>query len=186
MYNAKININRVVLETERLYLRAFKMSDLDDFYAYASVEGVGEWAGWSTHKNKDESRLILQNFIATKKTFAIVDKNSGRVIGSLGIEKTSFPRSYYPRHSVREIGYVLAKDCWGKGLMSEAVKKVIAYCFEKLHLDYLTVAHFPSNIRSQRVIEKMGFQYVFSANYQTVMGIIVPDNRYYILKNPAK
>ena len=44
--NADFRINGKVIETERLILRPFKQTDLEDFYEYASVEGVGEMAGW--------------------------------------------------------------------------------------------------------------------------------------------
>lgn len=44
--NAEIDISNVKLETERLILRAWKIADLDNFFEYASVNGVGEKAGW--------------------------------------------------------------------------------------------------------------------------------------------
>ena len=47
--NATFKINGKVLETQRLILREFKENDLTDFYEYASVDGVGEMAGWSHH-----------------------------------------------------------------------------------------------------------------------------------------
>lgn len=48
--NADFRINGKVIETERLILRPFKQTDLEDFYEYASVEGVGEMAGWNIMK----------------------------------------------------------------------------------------------------------------------------------------
>lgn len=58
--NAIIDVNGVVLETERLILREWKPIDLSDFYEYVSVKGVGETAGWSAHKNIKGSQKILQ------------------------------------------------------------------------------------------------------------------------------
>ena len=69
--NKEIDISNVTLKTQRLLLRPWKMTDLDDFYEYASVDGVGEMAGWLPHKNKEESRQILEIFINEKKSFAI-------------------------------------------------------------------------------------------------------------------
>lgn len=57
--NAKFYLNGCKLETKRLILRPFQASDLDDFYNYASIEGVGEMAGWKHHQNKDETKEIL-------------------------------------------------------------------------------------------------------------------------------
>ena len=82
--NAYIDISDTVIKTDRLTLRPWKRSDLDDFFEYASVPGVGEAAGWTHHKTKEESKMILDMFIREKKTFAI--EYEGKVIGSVGIE----------------------------------------------------------------------------------------------------
>ena len=49
----QIDIGGVVLKTPRLVLRPWRMSDLADFYAYASVDGVGQMAGWKPHENRE-------------------------------------------------------------------------------------------------------------------------------------
>ena len=49
--NAKIDTSHVQLETKRLLLRPWQMTDLKDFNEYASQPGVGEMAGWSTHQS---------------------------------------------------------------------------------------------------------------------------------------
>jgi ribosomal-protein-alanine N-acetyltransferase len=99
-------------------------------------------------------------FIKEDKTFAIVFKKNNKVIGSLGVEKygledklTEF-NGYYGR----EIGYVLSKDYWGKGIMPEAVGAVISYLFNDLNLDFLTCGYYDFNNQSKRVQEKCGFK----------------------------
>ena len=154
--NAQIDISNVVLKTKRLILRPFELSDLDDFYEYASVDGVGEMAGWCHHKNKEESLEILNKFINDKRTFAIVFNN--KVIGSLGIEKynDNFLKEF-DNLKVRQIGYVLSKDYWGLGIMPEAVNEVIKYLFNDVNLDLILCGHFDFNTQSRRVQEKCGF-----------------------------
>ena len=118
--NTAIDISNTVLKTDRLTLRPWAYSDLDDFFAYASVDGVGQMAGWIPHANREESRAILERFVEGKKTFAL--EYQGKVIGSLGIEEYNeekFPGLAEKR--CREIGYVLGKPYWGQGLMPEAV-----------------------------------------------------------------
>ncbi len=167
--NTKIDITDVELHTERLLLRPFRLSDLDDFYAYASVDGVGQMAGWMPHENREKSLQILNIFIEGKKTFALV--KDGKVIGSLGIEK--YPENLYPEFGhlkCRELGFVLAKPYWGQGLMMEAVNEVIRYCFEDLKLDALFCGYFTWNRQSARVQEKCGFQHWHTRTFQTRMG----------------
>ena len=172
--NAIIDISKVILKTKRLILRPFKRSDLDDFYEYAKVDGVGQMAGWNPHKDKEESRVILDRFIAEKKTFAIVHQD--KVIGSLGIEEydeKKFPE--FMDREAREIGYVLSKDYWGRGFMPEAVKAVIDYCFNVLKLDMLFCAHFKENYQSQRVQEKCGFVHYKLSKFETKYGVVKDD-----------
>jgi [ribosomal protein S5]-alanine N-acetyltransferase len=185
MQNAKIDLTGVALETERLLLRPFEEKDLDDFYEYARVPGVGEWAGWPHHESKEESARILKMFMEDKKTFAIVFKAENRVVGSLGLENYKWDLQGFRSDLVgREIGYVLSKDYWGNGLMSEAVKRVIAFCFNDLHLDFLVISHWTKNDRSRRVIEKCGFHFLGEGEYTTIMDEVRPIKKY-ILFNPA-
>lgn len=90
--NTPIDISGVTLKTERLILRPWRETDLEDFYAYASIDGVGQMAGWTPHKDLEQSKRILDHFIAGKRTFAL--EYHGKVIGSLGIEKYS--EEHYP------------------------------------------------------------------------------------------
>lgn len=158
--NVNFKINGIQIETERLLLRAFNQSDLDDFYEYASVEGVGEMAGWKHHESKDKTQEILNNFINEDKTFAIVLKSNNKVIGSLGVEEYGMEQtlSEFFEYKGREIGYVLSKEYWGKGIMPEAVKAVINYLFNEFDLDFLTCGYYDFNTQSKRVQEKCGFK----------------------------
>lgn len=61
--DAVVDISRTTLETERLILRPWRQRDLEDFYEYASVDGVGQMAGWIPHRSKEESQEILKLFI---------------------------------------------------------------------------------------------------------------------------
>ena len=182
--NKQINITGVVLTTDRLILRPWRESDLNDFFEYASVDGVGQMAGWKPHRNIEESKTILSGFITGKKVFAI--EYDRKVIGSLGIEK--YKEDQYPELAPlqgREIGYVLSKAYWGQGIMPEAVKLVIDWLFQVHKLDFVMVGHFDWNKQSRRVIEKCGFQFLrntcLTTRYETVENCLE-----YILYHPDK
>ena len=180
-----IDISNTRIETPRLILRPWQDSDLEDFYAYASEEGVGEMAGWAHHQSMEESRKILNLFMEGKHTFALELRENGHAIGSLGLEERDADLDLPNTLEGREIGYVLSREYWGRGLMPEAVKAVMEYCFRELKLDYLTCGHFLRNSQSARVIEKCGFRYLKDILYKTRMDTIEPI-KLYILYNPDK
>lgn len=174
--NADFSINGKVLQTERLVLREFKQDDLTDFYEYASVEGVGEKAGWKHHQNKEKSQLILNDFIENDKTFAICLKENGKVIGSLGVEIYGLEDrlTEFDGYKGRELGFVLSKAYWGQGFMPEAVKTVMEYLFTELDLDFLLCGHYDFNDQSKRVQEKCGFKPYRKLTMDTRMGTREP------------
>ena len=143
------------LESERLILRSWTLEDLDDFYEYAKNDNVGPNAGWKPHESKEESEKILKSFIKNNEVWAIEYKENKKVIGSIGLHKDEMRMGI----KAKMLGYVLSKDYWGEGLMTEAAKEVIKYGFEKEELDLISVRHFRFNDRSKRVIEKCGFKY---------------------------
>ena len=182
--NKQIDITNVVLTTDRLTLRPWRESDLNDFYEYASVDGVGQMAGWNPHRNVEESKMILAHFVKGKHVFAL--EHQGKVIGSLGVEEYS--EENYPELNNlqgREIGYVLSKAYWGQGLMPEAVKAVIDWLFNEVKLDFIIVGHFDRNAQSRRVIEKCGFQYIKTTKFETRYDT-VENSMEYILYHPER
>lgn len=158
--NGKIDVTNLLIETERLILREFYPTDLDDMFEYARVPGVGERAGWPHHESIEITKKILSNFINEKKTLAIVLKENNKVIGSIGIEPYSLEDklSEFFNYQGREIGYVLNKDYWGRGLMPEGVKAVINYLFNELNYDFLLCGYYDFNTQSRSVQLKCGFK----------------------------
>ena len=184
--NANVDLTGVVLETDRLILREWNEADLADLFEYAKVDGVGQMAGWNPHTSIQESKTILEMFIKGKKTFALELKENHKVIGSLGLETLSLSLSdEYENLVGREIGYVLSKDYWGKGLMPEAVNRVIKFCFEKENYDYLMCSHSVINSQSKRVIEKSGFRFI-KENTRITRNGDEHISLYYVLDNPLK
>ncbi len=183
--NAQIDIRKVRLCSARLTLRPWRETDLADFYAYASVDGVGQMAGWTPHRNLVESKAVLSHFIMGKKCLAL--EYQGKVIGSLGIEEYS--ETNYPELANlqgREIGYVLSRDYWGQGLAPEAVQTVIRYLFEAEKLDFILVGHFDWNRQSRRVIEKCGFSYVKTVDYETQYGTVENSMEYILYRKEGE
>jgi len=123
-------------------------------------------AGWPHHTSMDTTKIILSGFLEGKHVFAIFHKVDKKVIGSLGMDAAWTDREEEYKHlKTKNIGYVLAKDYWGQGLVPEAVRAVIDYGFNVLGFDAFSIEHFVENVRSRRVIEKCGFKFVKMGMY---------------------
>lgn len=88
------------------------------------------------------------------ETFAFAITIDNKAIGSIG----AFRQKNIHRHTA-EIGYYIAEEYWGKGLMTEAVKQICSYIFDKSNIVRLYAEPFSYNKASCRVLEKAGFLY---------------------------
>ena len=185
--NAKIDLTGVVLETERLILREWNLNDVDDLFEYASNPDVGPRAGWAPHKDKEESKMRVEHFIEGRHTFAIVYKENNKVIGSVGLDEYGREEalSEFFNYQGREVGYVLSKDYWGRGIMPEAVQTVIDYLFNVLDYDFLLCGRYDFNLQSRRVQEKCGFKPYRKLIFDTQLGTKAPGVLS-LLTNPKK
>lgn len=142
------------IETDRIILRNFKEEDLQDLYEYCREEGVGEAAGWSHHKSLQETEKILKEFIKNEYEYAIVYKENNKVIGHIGVHEDSEDG----REDTKELGYVLNKNYWNRGIMTEVVQAILEYLFSK-DICFVYACCFQDNKASKNVIEKCGFEF---------------------------
>ncbi|MGL4343856.1 MAG: GNAT family N-acetyltransferase [Cellulosilyticaceae bacterium] len=143
------------LETQRLILRQWELADAQDLYDYAKNPNVGPDAGWKPHESIDESIEIIKGFIEAGECWAVEEKTTHKVIGSVALMKDSKRNT----KRVKMLGYALSQDYWGQGMMVEAAKKVMQYGFEEQKLKLISSGHFAFNTRSKRVLEKCGFKF---------------------------
>lgn len=144
-----------ILHTERLVLRPYEKSDAVDVYAYAKSPVVGPMAGWKPHQSIEESKAVVQGFMQAGDVWAVVEKRTGRVIGSVGLH-VDHTRTVPKAH---ELGYALGEESWGQGYGTEAASAVLRFAFEEYECPVVSVVHFPQNPKSKHVIKKLGFVY---------------------------
>jgi ribosomal-protein-alanine N-acetyltransferase len=146
------------LETERLILRKMKISDADDMFDYAKRQDVTTYLLWSPHGNREYTRdylRYLQNRYALGEFYdwAVVDRESGRMIGTCGFTRID------TEHRCGEIGYVLNPDFHGRGFGTEAAERVVRFGFEVLELHRIEAKFMQGNHSSLHVMEKLGMTF---------------------------
>jgi ribosomal-protein-alanine N-acetyltransferase len=147
------------IRTRRLILRQPTMKDAKWYFEYFSrpeiVWGGGEPGPKNMTVAREEYREYLVDLYRKRRGFrwVITLKGEGQPIGTLGFYKWAPSASYQA-----EMGYDLAKAHWGKGIMSEAMRAVIDFGFEKMELNRIEVYIMPRNKRSIRMIKSLGFK----------------------------
>ena len=146
------------IRTERLILRAMKVSDAEDMFDYARNEEVSRYLTWSPHPNLAHTREYLTYIGQRYRTgdfydWAIEDAESRRMIGTCGFTCFDFASD------AAEIGYVLHPDLRGRGLATEAVRAVLAFGFDELALHRISARYMIENERSRRLMERVGMTF---------------------------
>ena len=134
------------------------MSDARDLFAYAQDPQVSRHVLWDTHESLSDSRQFLRGAIRQYRrgqpgSFAITLRDSGRMIGTIGYMWINV------EYKSAEVGYSLSRDYWNKGIMTEALRRVIAFGFEELRLNRIEAQHEVDNPASGRVMAHAGMRY---------------------------
>ena len=148
----------MILETKRLILRSWKEADAQDLYLYASSPEVGPKAGWPVHTSVENSRDIIRNVLSAPETYAVISKDSGHAVGSIGLMIGEHSNIGLP-DTEGEIGYWIGVPFWGQGMIPEAVNELLRHGFMDLDLEKIWCGYYDGNVKSRRVQDKLGFIY---------------------------
>ncbi len=150
----------MVLTTERLILRQWEDSDAEQLYEYAKDPDVGPIAGWPAHKSIEESREVIRNILSAEETYALVLKETGSPVGSIGLHRNDLAKG----EDEAELGFWLGVPYWGRGLVPEAAWEILRHAFENLKLARVWCGYYDGNAKSKRVQEKLGFRYQWTTD----------------------
>ena len=139
------------LQTNRLILRPWQESDAESLYKYAQNPNIGPMAGWPPHTSIENSRKIITTVLSTPETYAVVLKETGEAIGSIGIMTVrSEIYSAKMADSECEIAFWIGEPFWGPGLIPEVVNELLRYIFEDLRKTAVWCGYFDGNKKSKR------------------------------------
>lgn len=141
------------LTTERLTLRPPRLDDAEAlFERYASDPEVTRFMTWPTHRSVEETIAFLKGKWEPKSSKSLW------AICVDGDEAPSGMISAIHEGHTRTLGYALAKDQWGRGVMTEAARLVVAACWRDPSVWRVDAHTHVDNLASQRVLEKAGFR----------------------------
>jgi [ribosomal protein S5]-alanine N-acetyltransferase len=141
------------LHTARLVLRPLEVNDVPAvFEGYAQDSEVVRYLTWRPHATPNETRAVLERMLAacedgSRWIWAITLRGDDTLRGMIELR---------PQGHKAEVAYVLARDLWGHGLMTEAVGEVLRYGLGDLGFWRIWAVVDPENLGSARVLEKAG------------------------------
>ena len=149
----------IIFKTKRLILKTWKEQDLDSMPAINQDPLVCEFL--PKIGDRAATKALIQRFINNYKkygftAYAVGLKSNGEFIGFVGLLVTSFEAHFTP---AVEIAWRLDSKCWGKGYATEAAKAIIDFSFTTLKLEEVVSFTVENNIRSRRVMEKIGMHH---------------------------
>jgi ribosomal-protein-alanine N-acetyltransferase len=160
---------KIHLETERFLLRDLIEADAQDMFELDSDPEVHKYLGNKPVQSIETILEVIQHVRRQYETngigrWAVIDKATNAWVGWSGLkyeQRITDGSRYY------DVGYRLKRAFWGKGIATETAQACIQYGFEQLNLEVLNAAAHVDNAASNRVLQKVGFQFVETFYYDT-------------------
>ena len=158
MQTEEIFIKFPCLKTQRLILRPLSFDDAKDVFTYSSRPEVTRYVLWNTHQTihdtMDYIRSVNKRYLAREYIeWGIQLLDNSQIIGSIGFGEVNLV------HNRVEMGYVLSKDYWNQGIMTEAVEEILRFSFEDLTINRIMARCHEENHASEKVMQKAGMLY---------------------------
>ncbi len=146
------------LHTERLLLRPMRVGDCFDMNEYARRADVTRYLTWNPHPSVDYTKEYLQYISGHYKLgdfydWAVVLVSENKMIGTCGFTRFSFP------NDSAEVGYVINPVYRGRGIATEALRRVMRFGFDTIGLHRIEAKYIVGNDSSRRVMEKVGMKF---------------------------
>lgn len=151
------------IRTSRIYLRQFVAADAAKAYEnWMSDDDVTEFLSWETHRSPEESERVIGNWVRAyglgTMDWCMTLAQNREPIGSITAVQ-DFPKERYC-----ELGYCIAKEHWGKGYMTEALRAVTEFIFENTDYKWIQARCDSENYGSRRCLEKCNYRLAMELN----------------------
>lgn len=160
---------KTILETDRLLLREFEVSDAKNFYELNLNPNVIKYTGNKAFKDINEAKNFLENYSDYQRNgfgrWAVINKSDHEFLGWCGLK-------YDGKLNKTDIGFRFFEHFWNLGFATESAKACIDYGFVKLNLKTIVGRAMKENSASVKVLEKIGLQHVRDFDFNGHDGVI--------------
>lgn len=171
----------VTLWTERVNLRRYRPEDADDLYRYLGADpSMYAYSGWNPYATLEMAQETVRRFIDSyneEHVYSWIMDIDGVIVGTIG--------AYDYKDDCIEVGFSVVKGWQGRGLATEALKKVLEYLTENEGISCVTAWCAVENIGSKKVLEKAGMKLVRTRKDAIMVGDRVYDELVYEYRKQA-
>lgn len=154
-----------ILRTARLSLRSWREDDIDQFVRLNADPAVYEYLPGPLSRQQAFEFAAMQNAMYERHGtcyFAAALHGSEVLLGFVGLKHQAFDQPFAPCF---ELGWRLGSTHWGQGYATEGARACIAFGFDKLGLEEIVSFTVPENMRSRRVMERLGMRHDPAADF---------------------
>ncbi|MDP2036880.1 MAG: GNAT family N-acetyltransferase [Ignavibacteria bacterium] len=165
-------LNQLSLSINTYDLRQLTLGDVEEVLFLRSDERVLEFIDIEKAETLEDAKHFIEKINSGEDGWlfwGITEKNNSKVIGTICLWNIE------AAESKADIGFVLHPDFWGKGVMQEVIPEVINFGFQKMKLKYIIGEAMPKNIKSIKLMEKLGFRYKEESDEYSVYSLTVLD-----------
>ena len=180
------NLGSIELETKRLFLRRFVVEDAKAMFEnWASDSENVRYVTWDPHPNPQVTQASIERWLLhyqeenTYKWAICKKEDPKQVIGDISVV------SQDPQKEICEVGYILGKNFWGQGIMTEALTAVLDFLLNEVGFKEIKATYVSLNPASGKVMIKAGMQYVETIPHAIQRKGYCGDKIIYSIQNPS-
>jgi ribosomal-protein-alanine N-acetyltransferase len=147
---------KIILETPRLLLREFEITDAENFFLLNNDPDVVRYTGDVAFKNLEEAKALIENYVPYKRDgygrWTVVLKETSEILGWCGLRFIEDTKHI-------DLGYRFFKKHWNKGYATESARACVKYGFQKLGMTEIMARAMKENPASIKVMQNIGMTY---------------------------
>ena len=171
----------LMLESKRIYLRRFEEKDAPLLLKWGQNTRYHDMAGFEQIQNMDQAVKSVHQYMARPESYVICLRDGDKAIGLIELYERGMDEQS-GLLKTKEIGFLLDQAFEGRGYMTEAVRLILTYAFKKKRQTEVWAGTFADNEKSQKLLQKLGFHYVYTVDYSQVSVLFSFKEKYYLLK----
>lgn len=140
-----------------IVLRQLETNDSDEWFLYMKLPEVTQHTSWPVLRSPKDLASAIESYLAPEPTspqrMAIIDRQSGRLIGTVGFHTIS------DINKTAEVTYDLSPAFWGRGIATAVCRSVCEWAFQTFGYVRIQATVLETNLPSEAVLKKCGFEY---------------------------